>query len=437
MQRLKLEGITKTYKSGQIITALSKVTVGFRNNEFVAILGPSGCGKTTMLNIIGGLDRYDEGDLIINGISTKKFKNNDWDAYRNRSIGFVFQSYNLIGHQSVLQNVEIALTLSGVSVGERRKRARQALIDVGLEDQIRKKPNQLSGGQMQRVAIARALVNDPDIILADEPTGALDSHTSVQIMDILKEIAKTRLVIMVTHNREIAQNYSTRIIQLLDGEIQSDSNPILEEEITETENLLLEKKKFKKTAMTLYAAASLSFKNLMSKKGRTIITCFAGSIGIIGVALVLAMSNGLAKNMDKMQSDTLSGFPLAIAPNPQFVPVMGPHMQDEEEDFVKFTDEDIIYSYDSDKNSVEHVNKITDEYIEYVKKIDKKLPGLANSISFSYGAKSNILAKGEDMVVNYDTSIGWSELPVSEEFTRELYDLIGKDSRLPDRKSVV
>lgn len=278
MQRLKLEKIKKIYKGGETVTALNGVTVSFRENEFVAVLGPSGCGKTTLLNIVGGLDRYDEGDLVINGRSTRKYKNSDWDAYRNRSIGFVFQSYNLIGHQTVLQNVEIALTLSGVSVMERRKRAKQALIDVGLEDQLRKRPNQLSGGQMQRVAIARALVNDPDIILADEPTGALDSHTSVQIMNILKEVAKTRLVIMVTHNGDLAQLYSTRIIQLLDGELQSDSNPITKEELNEENSEVLTPQKFRKTAMTLFTAASLSFRNLMTKRGRTIITSFAGSI---------------------------------------------------------------------------------------------------------------------------------------------------------------
>ncbi|HPS34222.1 MAG TPA: ABC transporter ATP-binding protein, partial [Oscillospiraceae bacterium] len=221
MLKLKLENIVKTYKSGEIVTALKGVSLGFRESEFVSVLGPSGCGKTTLLNIIGGLDRYDSGDLVINGISTKKYKDGDWDAYRNRSIGFVFQTYNLIGHQTVLQNVEIALTLSGVSVAERRRRAKQALADVGLSDQIKKKPNQLSGGQMQRVAIARALVNDPDIVLADEPTGALDSHTSVQILEILKQVAKNRLVIMVTHNGELADKYSTRIVRLLDGEIQS------------------------------------------------------------------------------------------------------------------------------------------------------------------------------------------------------------------------
>ncbi|MDP4120870.1 MAG: ABC transporter ATP-binding protein, partial [Bacillota bacterium] len=311
MLKLKLDNIKKTYKSGETVIALKGISLGFRENEFVSILGPSGCGKTTLLNIIGGLDRYDSGDLFIKGMSTKKFKNSDWDAYRNRSIGFVFQSYNLIGHQTVLQNVEIAMTLSGVSASERKRRAKKVLTEVGLADQMKKKPNQLSGGQMQRVAIARALVNDPDIILADEPTGALDSHTSVQIMDILKEVAKTRLVIMVTHNGEIAEEYSNRIIRLLDGEIQSDSNPITEAEDVFEESAKI--KKFKKTSMSLFTATSLSFKNLLTKRGRTIITSLAGSIGIIGVALVLALSNGLSIYMSSMQSNALSGFPITIS----------------------------------------------------------------------------------------------------------------------------
>jgi putative ABC transport system permease protein len=437
MQRLKLEKIKKIYKGGETVTALNGVTVSFRENEFVAVLGPSGCGKTTLLNIVGGLDRYDEGDLVINGRSTRKYKNSDWDAYRNRSIGFVFQSYNLIGHQTVLQNVEIALTLSGVSVMERRKRAKQALIDVGLEDQLRKRPNQLSGGQMQRVAIARALVNDPDIILADEPTGALDSHTSVQIMNILKEVAKTRLVIMVTHNGDLAQLYSTRIIQLLDGELQSDSNPITKEELNEENSEVLTPQKFRKTAMTLFTAASLSFRNLMTKRGRTIITSFAGSIGIIGVALVLALSNGLSDYMDQMQSDTLSGFPVTISSNPQLISFSGPMSNEKNNKYKEFPDGDVIYSYDREKDSVQHMNDITDDYIEYVKKIDKKLPGSANNISFSYGAQSNILAKGSENVVKYETFAGWQELPTNEEFISSLYSLVGKNSRLPKKSNEI
>ena len=313
MLKLKLEHVKKTYKSGEIVVALKDISLGFRQQEFVSILGPSGCGKTTLLNLIGGLDKYDSGDLLINGLSTKRFKNSDWDAYRNHSIGFVFQSYNLIGHQSVLQNVEIAMTLSGVSASERRKRAKQALIDVGLSDQLHKKPNQLSGGQMQRVAIARALVNDPDIILADEPTGALDSQTSVQVMEILKKIAQSRLVIMVTHNSEIADLYSSRIIKLKDGEIVSDSMPITTEEAQSgVTGDAVKSANFKKTSMSLFTAMSLSLKNLLTKRGRTLITSFAGSIGIIGVALVLALSSGLSAYMSSMQSETLSGFPITV-----------------------------------------------------------------------------------------------------------------------------
>ena len=268
MLKLKLNNVKKTYKSVEVVAALKGVSLGFRENEFVSILGPSGCGKTTLLNIIGGLDHYDSGDLIINGMSTKKFTTNDWDAYRNQSIGFVFQDYNLIGHQTVLQNVEIAMTLSGVSSAERKRKAIKTLTEVGLADQMKKKPNQLSGGQMQRVAIARALVNNPDIILADEPTGALDSHTSVQIMNILKEVAQTRLVIMVTHNGELADEYSNRIIRLLDGEVQSDSNPITEIETDNAPVQITQKQKIKKTSMTLFTATSLSFKNLLTKLGR-------------------------------------------------------------------------------------------------------------------------------------------------------------------------
>lgn len=307
---LKLDQITKIYEGIEDVTALRDVSLEFRDSEFVSVLGPSGCGKTTLLNVIGGLDRYQAGDLIIKGMSTKEFKSEDWDAYRNRTIGFVFQSYNLIGHQNVLQNVEIAMTFSGVSASERKERAMKALEDVGIADQMKKKPNQLSGGQMQRVAIARALVNNPDIILADEPTGALDTETSTQIMAILKEISKTRLVIMVTHNPELADEYSNRIIQLLDGEVQSDSNPVKQEENSTKPRLKQEK--LKRTSMSLATATILSYKNLLSKRGRTISTSLAGSIGIIGVALVLALSTGLSDYIDRTQTDTLAGFPITI-----------------------------------------------------------------------------------------------------------------------------
>ncbi|MGN0484969.1 MAG: ATP-binding cassette domain-containing protein [Lachnospiraceae bacterium] len=305
---LQLKNIVKTYVTGDVTQdALKGVSIAFRKNEFVSILGQSGSGKTTMLNIIGGLDHYTNGDLVINGVSTKKYKDADWDYYRNTSIGFVFQSYNLIPHQSVLANVEMALTLAGVSKNERRQRAIAVLKKVGLGDHIHKKPNQMSGGQMQRVAIARALINDPDILLADEPTGALDSETSLQIMDLLKEIAKDKLVIMVTHNPELAELYSTRIVKLLDGKIISDSNPYIEEEIPTASD------KRKKISMSFFTALSLSFHNLRTKKGRTLLTSFAGSIGIIGIALILALSTGMNAYIADIQKETMSSYPITIS----------------------------------------------------------------------------------------------------------------------------
>lgn len=326
---LQLKDIKKDYVSGDTkVSALKGINLKFRDSEFVSILGPSGCGKTTMLNIIGGLDKYTSGDLKINGISTKNYKDKDWDAYRNNSIGFVFQSYNLIPHQTVLSNVELALTLSGVSKSERRKRAIEALEKVGLKEQIHKKPNQMSGGQMQRVAIARALVNNPDILLADEPTGALDTETSVQIMELLKEISKDRLIIMVTHNPDLAKQYSTRIIKLLDGTIIDDSDPFTDEENERTENAKSiekneiksedanvkksKKRKKQKTSMSFFTALSLSLNNLMTKKTRTILTAFAGSIGIIGIALILSISNGIQLYIDRVQRDTLSSYPIQL-----------------------------------------------------------------------------------------------------------------------------
>ena len=312
---LSLKEITKNYVVGDTtVKALKGVSIDFRENEFVSILGQSGCGKTTLLNIIGGLDRYTDGDLNINGKSTKDFKDADWDSYRNHSIGFVFQSYNLIPHQTVLANVELALTLSGVPKAERRKRAIDALTQVGLGDQLSKKPNQMSGGQMQRVAIARALVNDPDILLADEPTGALDTETSVQIMEILKNISKDKLIIMVTHNPELAEKYSSRIIRLLDGKVTDDSAPYNANAVKEEKSAAEKKKERKKlkTSMSFLTALSLSRNNLMTKKARTLLTSFAGSIGIIGIALILSISNGVQVYIDQVQSDTLSTYPLTI-----------------------------------------------------------------------------------------------------------------------------
>ena len=308
---LELKKVTKTYEvAGIKQKALDKVDIAFRNNEFVSILGQSGSGKTTMLNIIGGLDQYTSGDLIINGVSTKKYTDRDWDTYRNHRVGFVFQSYNLIPHQTALQNVELALTLSGIGKEERRKRAKAVLKKVGLEKHINKKPSQMSGGQMQRIAIARALINDPDILLADEPTGALDSETSVQVMELLKQIAEDKLVIMVTHNPDLAYEYSTRIVKLLDGEIIDDSDPYIEAK--EKEDEVVSKKKNKKTSMNFLTALSLSLNNLMTKKGRTILTAFAGSIGIIGIALILSLSHGINKYIEKTEQETLGQYPLTI-----------------------------------------------------------------------------------------------------------------------------
>ena len=315
---LQLKNIKKNYADGSnTVRALRGISLQFRKSEFVSILGPSGCGKTTLLNIIGGLDQYTDGDLVINGVSTKEYKDRDWDAYRNHSIGFVFQSYHLIPHQSVLQNVELALTLSGVSRKERRQRAKQALEQVGLSDQLRKRPSEMSGGQMQRVAIARALVNNPDIILADEPTGALDTQTSVQVMELLKEISKDRLVIMVTHNPDLADKYSTRIIRMLDGEITDDTAPLQQQETEQytkedAQRLAQKNKKEKKPSMSFLTSFGLSLKNLFTKKGRTILTSFAGSIGIIGIALIFAVSQGTTTYIDSVQEDALSSYPLTI-----------------------------------------------------------------------------------------------------------------------------
>ncbi len=307
---LQIKGISKQYKTGDLIQiALNNVSLNFRDNEFVSILGPSGSGKTTLLNIIGGLDRYDKGDLIINNVSTKRYKDRDWDSYRNHTVGFVFQSYNLIPHQSVLANVELALTISGISKKARRRRALAALDKVGLKEQAHKKPNQMSGGQMQRVAIARALVNDPDILLADEPTGALDTHTSVQVMELLKEVAKDRLVVMVTHNPELAEKYSTRIVNLRDGEIIGDTDPF-EPDISKKE--APKHKNLGKASMSMFTALSLSLNNLLTKKGRTFLTSFAGSIGIIGIAMILSLSTGFQNYVDKIQEDTLTSYPLTI-----------------------------------------------------------------------------------------------------------------------------
>ena len=301
---LQIKSISKQYQTGELVqTALDEVSLNFRDSEFVAVLGPSGSGKTTLLNIVGGLDRYDSGDLIINDVSTKDYKDADWDSYRNHTIGFVFQSYNLIPHQTILSNVELALTIGGISPKERKERAMNALAEVGLADQAHKKPTQMSGGQMQRVAIARALVNNPDILLADEPTGALDTETSVQVMDLLKEVAKDRLVIMVTHNPELAEEYATRIVKLRDGRIIDDTDPFLPDaaDIAPAQH-----RNLGKASMSFKMALSLSLNNLMTKKARTILTAFAGSIGIIGIALILSLSTGFHNYINQIQEETLT-----------------------------------------------------------------------------------------------------------------------------------
>lgn len=394
---LELNGIRKTYVTGTTsVEALKGIDLKFRDSEFVSILGQSGCGKTTLLNIIGGLDKYTSGDLKINGRSTKDFKDRDWDAYRNNSIGFVFQSYNLIPHQTVLSNVELALTLSGVSKAERRQRATEALEKVGLKEQIHKKPNQMSGGQMQRVAIARALVNDPDILLADEPTGALDTQTSIQIMDLLKEISKDRLIIMVTHNPELATQYSTRIIRLLDGTITDDSNPYNGEDdniTTKTdEDSLTDKKsgktKKKKTSMSFFTELSLSLNNLMTKKTRTILTAFAGSIGIIGIALILSISNGIQNYIDRVQRDTLSSYPIQLQKESVDVSSMIENMMGNKDKNVDH-DKDKIYSNnimtDMVNSMVAEVNSNNlKAFKSYLENHKSDVDGYISDIQYSY-----------------------------------------------------
>ena len=387
---LELKNITKIYKTyGITQKALNKVSIKFRNNEFVSILGASGSGKTTMLNIIGGLDRYTTGDLIINGISTKKYKDKNWDTYRNHKIGFVFQSYNLIAHQTALSNVELALTLSGVGKKERRKRAITALKKVGLRDHIYKKPSQMSGGQMQRVAIARALVNDPDILLADEPTGALDSKTSIQIMDLLKEIASDRLVIMVTHNPELAERYSTRIVKLKDGVIIDDSNPY-DNDIDNKDSYI-----GKKTSMSFLTALSLSLNNLMTKKGRTFLTAFAGSIGIIGIALILSLSNGVSNYINNKEEEALSNYPLTIEKNSMDMTSMMLSMMKSSSKKHKKNNiysnnilSDLLTSFKVKVNNLDDFKL----YLDNNKKINK----YANDIVYGYNLDINLYTKDID-----------------------------------------
>ena len=422
---LELNDIKKDYVSGStIVSALKGINLRFRDCEFVSILGQSGCGKATMLNIIGGLDKYTSGDLKINGVSTKNYKDRDWDFYRNNSIGFVFQSYNLIPHQTVLSNVELALTLSGVSKAERKKRAIEALEKVGLGEQIHKKPNQMSGGQMQRVAIARALVNNPDILLADEPTGALDTETSVQIMELLKEISKDRLIIMVTHNPELAKDYSTRIVRLLDGVITDDSNPYLLEDMEadirakEAAKAKTSEKKTKKsgkkqkTSMSFFTALSLSFNNLMTKKTRTILTAFAGSIGIIGIAMILSISNGIQLYIDRVQRDTLSSYPITLQAESIDISSMVSSMtgnsdSEEHEDKAKIYSNDIMGDMINTMVKEVKSNNLS-EFKKYIENGGSDIKSYVSDIQYSYDVPLNIYMK--------DTSNGVEQLNPSTMF---------------------
>ena len=389
---LELKNIDKSYKTGTFVQhALKDVSIKFRKNEFVAILGASGSGKTTLLNIIGGLDRYDSGDLIINNKSTKKFKNIDWDRYRNNCIGFIFQSYNLIPHISILDNVEMGMTLSGVNSKTRRRKAKDALKKVGLLEHIHKKPNQLSGGQMQRVAIARALVNDPDIILADEPTGALDTKTSIQIMDLIKKIAKDKLVIMVTHNPELAHEYASRIIEFQDGVKLSDSNPIKD---TEKDDKML---KIRKTAMSFATALKLSFNNIKTKKGRTLLTAFASSIGIIGIGLILSLSNGFKIEVDKFEKNSLSQAPIIISTQAMSATSDDIDEVTSNKKLEKYTDKKEVYVQKDIVKSMYHTNKITNDYLTFLEKMDTKyLAGTA------YSRGTNLIVINRDYNNNYN-----------------------------------
>lgn len=422
---LELNDIKKDYVSGSTtVSALKGINLRFRDCEFVSILGQSGCGKTTMLNIIGGLDKYTSGDLKINGVSTKNYKDRDWDFYRNNSIGFVFQSYNLIPHQTVLSNVELALTLSGVSKTERKRRAIEALEKVGLGEQIHKKPNQMSGGQMQRVAIARALVNNPDILLADEPTGALDTETSIQIMELLKEISKDRLIIMVTHNPELAKDYSTRIVRLLDGVITDDSDPYTLEDMEadikakEAAKVKASEKKNKKsgkkqkTSMSFFTALSLSFNNLMTKKTRTILTAFAGSIGIIGIAMILSISNGIQLYIDRVQRDTLSSYPITLQAESIDISSMVTSMtgnsdSEEHEDKSKIYSNDIMGDMINTMVKEVKSNNLS-EFKKYIENGGSDIKSYVSDIQYSYDVPLNIYMK--------DTSNGVEQLNPSTMF---------------------
>ena len=463
---LSLKEITKNYVVGDTtVKALKGVSIDFRENEFVSILGQSGCGKTTLLNIIGGLDRYTDGDLNINGRSTKDFKDADWDSYRNHSIGFVFQSYNLIPHQTVLANVELALTLSGVPKAERRKRAIDALTQVGLGDQLSKKPNQMSGGQMQRVAIARALVNDPDILLADEPTGALDTETSVQIMEILKNISKDKLIIMVTHNPELAEKYSSRIIRLLDGKVTDDSDPYTANTVNVEKSAAEKKKERKKlkTSMSFLTALSLSRNNLMTKKARTLLTSFAGSIGIIGIALILSISNGVQVYIDQVQSDTLSTYPLTIEQTTASIGEIM-NMMAEDKEASREHDMDKVYSQNQMSRMINTLMQETK--VNNLKKFksfldeNKEIKTLTSDIKYGYATTLNVfkadtsegayqvnpsqvlmdmgyLSETQMMGMSMGGSMGgmdvWTEIIDNDDLLKSQYDIIA--GRMPEKYS--
>lgn len=407
---LLLKNIKKNYGD---VEALKGIDLSFRSHEFVSILGPSGCGKTTFLNIVGGLDRYSDGDLLIKGQSTKEYKDKQWDAYRNQSIGFVFQSYNLIPHLTVLQNVELSMKLSGISSKEAHQRAAEALTKVGLHDQFNKKPNQMSGGQMQRVAIARALVNDPEIILADEPTGALDSKTSLVIMEILKEISQEKLVIMVTHNAELAHEYSSRVIEFKDGEVISDSKPLEVDEVKPVSS------KGKLTAMSYLTAISLSGRNLWAKKGRTLLTSFAGSIGIIGIALVLALSSGLSGTIDNLQQDTLASSPITIdRQSYNFNNIQATTPTGSE----AFPDGNIISVIEGQAGPQQITNNISQEYVDY---IDGLNPELYISLQKTNGTNINFLhTVNDEVVLTNSTNLGVLELMSNQEYISRQYDIL-------------
>jgi len=399
---LELKKVTKSYTTGDFTQiALDGINLSFRQNEFVAIFGPSGSGKTTCLNIIGGLDHYDSGDLIINGKSTKKFKDLDWDAYRNNSVGFIFQNYNLITHLSIIDNVELGMTLSGVSAEEKHRKARAVLEKVGLKDHIHKKPNQLSGGQMQRVAIARALANDPDIILADEPTGALDSTTSLQIMDLIKEIASEKLVIMVTHNPELSHRYADRIVEFKDGKVVSDTNPL--EQIVESSTY-----KLKMTSMSFFTALKLSGRNIATKKWRTTLTAFASSIGIIGIALILSLSSGFQRQIDNFQNDALSEFPIIISQTS--VDINKNTMAQIQGDITsiitnnkEYADSDEVFLFDPAAETITHTNVFTQDFLNYVAKTDSEI---CNSIGYTRIVGMNLVRKVNDVVQPVSMAIG-------------------------------